>query len=461
MGYEARAWTDNTVGLSDNALNVVLKEVFLKNADLKKFLYMKSPIQGMIPKGTFGGKYLYKPYKTGEATGVGVDFGKVFTDVTSNNRGEDFIDQKKIDVDKMYAGWAVTAEQKLRSEKEGPYSYLDVMVRTMRSIGHSMALARINQFFQDGSGRVAKIASVDNTTPTAPVLTLTKPTDVRFLLGRRLQFNIVTGVSTANPTGTLRAGSSGTSVYQIDKIDERTGKLTISYSSGGSGGTRLPAANDWIYYKDARPAAVPAGTTAYCPGLENYVTEVSDFYGLDQTINPGRLTGYNLKRGDLADILGSTKSDRNAKKYKDVILAALARQARTQSKSRYMVCNAELFCKIAIEIENDFGRITRMVGKNSSDNATVGYDALNFVGPGRRMKLVEENIVDKDIIWSYNPDDFIYLSLRQMINNWTFDGRYIDRIQNKEVIYGMMYSRCHLHSSRAKNMFKLDVSKET
>ena len=423
-------------GVSDATLAVALKEVFVQRHDLTKFLYKKSPILGMIPKSMFGGSELTIPYKVGESKGVGRTFNTVYTDVTTNNRGQEFVEQK-LDVDKYFAFWSIDMDQKLRSEKVGKYAFIDLAASEMRSVGHSLALQRINQFFSDGSGYIAEVGTGG---AAGTSFQLKNPADARFMLGIGLRFEVLSGSA-------LRTGSSSAkATYTTTRVDEATGVVTYSKDNGGSN----IADGDFIYFVgDWRAtSSIGAGKTNVMLGLENYApaTASANLYQLNQRVNPARLTGLRLSKSSFSR--GNTTK-------KDIILRSLARMRRTQASCKYLACNAEEFIDIVQELDSSV-RYNRFNVKSGS--ATIGFDALQFTGPGFSTRLVEENIIKNDTVWGLNPGDFEICSLRRFINPWNFDGKILDRVLSQDRIYGAINSRAQLKASMPKNLLHVTTT---
>lgn len=427
-------------GVSDATLAVALKEVFVKRHDLTKFLYKNSPIIGMIPKKMFGGSTLTVPFKVGESKGIGRDFANLYTDVTTNDRGQTFVEQK-LDVDKYFAVWSLDIDQKLRSEKVGQYAFIDLQASEMRSVGHSIALTRVNHFWGDGRGTVAQVGTGGTAGST---FILANPADQRYFLGVGLKFN----VASANH-GALITGTGGaTAVYTVTKIDEATGEITYTKDNGGSdivNTHNIYLVGDW-----RSSSSVGAGRLNVMAGLENYApaTPSSNLYGLDQTTNPARLTGLRLAKAQVGSSLTMSK---------DILLRALARQRRTQAGCKYLACNAETFTDIVLELGASV-RYDRMAVK-SSDKAVIGFDGLKFVGPGFSPMLTEENVIKNKVVWGLNPRDFEICSMRRFINPWNFDGKIIDRVLGQDRIYGAINSRAQLKAREVKNLLRVDVTK--
>ena len=425
-------------GVSDATLAVALKEVFVKKQDLTKFLYKNSPIIGMIPKERFGGSELSIPYKVGESKGVGREYAALYTDVTTNNRGQEFVEQK-LDVDKYFAVWSIDIDQKLRSEKVGKFAYIDLAASEMRSVGHSAALTRVNHFWGGGTGVIAEVGTGGTAGTT---FQLENPADVRYLLGRGLKFNV------ANPANTaLLTGSGGaTAVYTITRVDEATGLITYSKDNGGA---NVVDGNHVYFTGDFRTAAsIGTGKTNVMAGLENYApaSAAANFYGLDQRTNPGRITGLRLSKASFAS--GNTTK-------KDIVLRALARQRRTQAGCKYLATNAETFIDIVQELGASV-RYNRFSVKSGA--AVIGFDALQFAGPGFSPRLVEENVIKNDVVWGLNPGDFKICSMRRFINPWNYDGKIIDRVLGQDRIYGAINSRAQLKCDVPKNLLRIAVT---
>ena len=261
------------------------------------------------------------------------------------------------------------------------------------------------------------------------------------MLGIGLRFEVLSGSA-------LRTGSSSAkATYTTTRVDEATGLVTYSKDNGGSN----IADGDIIYFVSDWQAssAFPAGQTNVMLGLKNYApaTASSNLYGLNQRVNPARLTGLRLSKASFTT--GNTTK-------KDIILRALARQRRTQAMCKYLACNAEEFVDIVQELDSSV-RYNRFNVK--SGTATIGFDALAFTGPGGATRLVEENVIENDTVWGLNPGDFEICSLRRFINPWNFDGKIIDRVLGQDRIYGAINSRAQLKASKPKNLLHVTTTK--
>ena len=467
------------MGITDEALTKILKITYEDNTHLEEPLYKLSKFYSMVPKKRGGGLEHDIPYRISEAQGLGREFEDTYARVVGHSLGPRFTNQR-LDFDNFYGFWDMPVNQILRANAKNSMAYINIMKRVVDSTYHSFSMHRWQQMLREGAGDIAQISSAAPTENTAASTTskgswtfkVTEKADIRFLLGVGTHFVLAPG----RTSGTVRIHRGGgnytakTAVFVIDKLDEIEGQITCSLlEAPGTGATNIekPTANDWIFLPgvhraggiqavrtgDGSPNIV--GTTNVMSGLGNVWPETpGTWWGLDMTLNPGRLSGARFTRTKLGTLtgLGTTDTDigLTAKRPDRSILAALGQLSLRGGRFEYSMCNMPQFVRTAIGLTGQI-RLNRVESKGA-DGAWVGFQALNFVTGDRSCKLMSENAIGDHQYFNFNFKDICIKTLTpKLISMWRHDKKSIDRVESKDRIYGISESHALMQFFNFKN----------
>ena len=455
------------MGVTDADLTRILKVTYEDSPPLTEPLYKLSKFYSMVPKKRGGGLEHDVPYKIGESQGLGRDFDKTYDRVIGNSLGPKFTNQR-LDFDQFYGFWDLPINEKLRATKKGAEAYVNLMMIQVNSIQHMFEMHRWLHMLGDGSGAMCQIGSVTETTaPTVSTkglwkVKLAEKVFMRFFSGKGQQFVTAAAKTSGSPRAHV-GGSVGEAVFEVVSQDEIKGELNVQLLEvPGTGTTTIakPAADDWIFLPGVHRAggiqatrtgdgtANIVGTTNIMSGINNVWPKVpGTWWGLDQTLAPGRLTGANFTRAELGTLsgLGVTDDDIGLKaKYPDrSILAALGQMSLRNGKFEYAMCNSPQFVRTVLGLGSKI-RLNRVESKGA-DGAVLGFQAIRFHTGDNDCKLMSENCIPDHEYYCFNFKDIcINMLTKKFISLWRHDNKTIDRVQSKNRIYGISESHAYL-----------------
>lgn len=471
------------MGITDADLTRILKITYEDNPVLDEPLYKMSKFYAMVPKKRGGGLEHDVPYKIGESHGLGRDFESTFERVIGGSLGPKFTNQR-FDFDEYYGFWDLPINQKLRATAKNADSYVNLMTMVVNSMQHSMSMHRWQQMLREGAGDIAQVATGGVTDATAATATtkgswkvkITEKVDTKFLLG--VGTHIVFADGRTSGTTRRHVGSTPAvykeAVFQIDKLDEFEGEATISLieAPGSAYNTfAAPEAGDWIFLPGVhRAGGIKAvrtgdgsaniqGTTNVMSGLENVWPAVpGTWWGLDMTLNPGRLSGARWDRATVAALSGLGTSDADvgltAKNPDRTVLAALGQLSLRGGKFEYAMCNSPQFVRTVLGLGSKI-RLNRVESKGA-EGAYIGFQAVNFQTGDNDCKLMSENAIPDHTYYGFNFKDIcINILTKKFISLWRHDNRTIDRVQGKNRIYGISESRAYMRFFNFKNFCRI------
>lgn len=474
------------MGISDADLTRILKVTYEDNPVLDEPLYKLSKFYAMVPKKRGGGLEHDIPYRISESQGLGRDFEATYERVIGNSLGPKFTNQR-MDFDEFYGFWDIPINQKLRATRKGADAYVNLMMLNVNSLEHSMSMHRWQQMLKDGSGALAQVAAAGVTDATAAVATtkgswkikLAEKVDVRFLLG--IGTHIVFAPKANKTSGTIRRHVGGTgggadATFVIKTLDEIEGTFTVELLEvpGTRTSIAAPAAEDWIFIPGVHRAggikavrtgdgtANITGTTNVMSGLENlWPATPGTWWGLDMSLNPGRLSGARFDRAKLATLTGLGDQDPDiglTEKNPDrSVLAALGQLSLRGGKFEYAMCNSPQFVKTILGLGSKI-RLNRVESKGA-EGAYVGFQAVRFHTGDNDCKLMSENAIPDNAYFGFNFKDLcIRILTKKFISLWRHDNKTIDRVQGKNRIYGMSESRAYLQAFNFKNFCRIDTA---
>lgn len=454
------------MGLEDRDVERLLKVVYDDSPAITEPLFKISKLYAMISKKRGGGLEHDVPYKIAESRGVGGDFAKLYSRVTNGNYGTKYVNMR-LDFDKFFGMWSLPIGQKLRVTKKGRTAYLNLVMREANSLYHSMSLIRAISLVRDGTLYVAEISDVNTTNKT---FKLKEKTNIRGMLGARgLRFQLSTDKLTSRKTG-----DSGTPVaeYVTTSLNEDTGLVgydKVATATGTVAQTPDPADGNFIHYPDSiNPSysgfvsAQRQGRTPYAMGLDTITPPSADLlpnsakrflFNLDRSINPGRLAGTRYTRSGLATETGLTL---DADKPHEAILAALGQMSFRGAKFKYGLMNTPTYIKMVLGLKE--GVRYNKVEAKGSDQAKVGFQAVNFVTGGQGCKILSEDTIYNDVVHCLNFRDLVLCTLtKKAISMWKHDGETISRVPGQDMIYSAAESRLYLRPLRMKNFARITV----
>lgn len=260
-----------------------VKVIYIDSGDLNKGIFKgeQSPLYRDIPAGfpkySDGGKDYTVPVRGGTKQTTGRSSKSVYDRNVSGSTGKRLIMKYNMveDFDEIH----INRLTKLQSSgNEGVF--LDVFNDDIMQSVAAMQLNLIRgQWGGDGMGTIGRVSSV-----SGKVVTLLDATSIQvFQPGMKLEF---AAAMYNGSTDSRRAVASGQKLAEIEKIDERTFKITLDEAANIAANDYIWRENDYLKSNDSAQKVGFSDASPATPGT---------FAGLDQSISTARLLGYHVK----------------------------------------------------------------------------------------------------------------------------------------------------------------------
>ena len=280
------------------------------------------------------------------------------------------------------------AKQKTKSDAG---AFIRVVTEELDRVRNDLALDLGRQFYGDGTGAIAKIASV-----AGAVLTLTSD---EALQKGFIDLNMVVDIGTTSTTSAGKA--SAVTVTDVD-----VSAKTVTLSSAGTA-----AANDFVFRSGANDGT---GTKEITAGLQALIPTAANTIGGLNAASAGLKWWDNLR-----DTSGGAISLANLMLNWNKVMARGAKAGNLVSLTSPGLVR-RLFAT------SDFSSNVRFV---DSTDLVGGFESISFIAGGGKVKMVSDRLapygsvffVDKEAIQVYSPGDWDFLAGDGLTIHWDFN----------------------------------------
>lgn len=265
------------------ALTKMYNTVYM-NRDLANQAKRKTPAYDAVQKmDDFDGANLTFPFNDGLPAGVSTTLAGAQSLASSSTFDNWVMSTRK----KLYGVLTIDAESMLAARKDiGAFLRLrqketNELMAYMKMVLGGMA------FWGDGAGNLARVVAVTGADPVTS-FTIARADAVKIHRKQVLVFNA---------TRTGASGSIKASTWRVDAIARNTTSTTATVTVTrltGSGAGVDPAANDYVYLKDAYDA-FPLGVAAFIPATDPGVGGVpTTLLGMDRSTDVEMKSGWRV-----------------------------------------------------------------------------------------------------------------------------------------------------------------------
>lgn len=264
-----------------SALQKMFKTVYL-GRDLSNQSVFKTPAYDKVTSkyDDFDGLELKFPFNADVPVGVSPSFSKAQASPSAST-----FDGWTMSNPKSLYGFLTIDAQSMKRARKDIGAWLRLRAKETNEIRDYMKMVLGGlAFWGDGAGNLAQITAVTGSNPVTD-FTISRRDCNKFHLNQRLAF------SATRTGGSVKQGTGVDSIYRVDKINRKTGKLNVTRMAGtGAGGD--PAVNDFVYLEGAYDA-FPLGVQAFIPATDPGVSGVpTTLLGMDRSIDPVMRAGW-------------------------------------------------------------------------------------------------------------------------------------------------------------------------
>ena len=235
-----------------------------------------------------------------------------------------------------------------------------------------------------------------------------------------------------------------TGTLTVSSVDRDLGRVTFTANlntiAGLADGDLLFRAGDFTSANDTNCIA---GFSAWVPATAP--TAGDAHFGVDRSADPTRLAGLRY-----------STTTHPGYSTEDALMLLASRVGREGGKPDLAFTGFDRYRALsqALDTKAEFGKVTVKVPGAPTAQATIGFDAINVIGPKGVIQVLPDACCPEDTLWCLSKNTWEFKSLgpapRPVLldGKWSRDSHNSDDIEIRSGVYGNLLCKAPGHNAR-------------